>query len=112
MRTNMVALFGSAGFSVSVILVFWALIELMRIYLDQSVSTPARILFPFFVLIQPPYIGFIALDNVYLFYENKLATNADRRPTTWERILAIGPGYILPGIAVVVRVLMYAQGYE
>ena len=36
MRTNMVALFGSAGFSVSVILVFWALIELMRIYLGPE----------------------------------------------------------------------------
>jgi hypothetical protein len=75
-RTNMIALFGGVGFSISASLIFWSLVTLTKIFLDSNIVTLARLLYPLFALIQPAYLAFSALDNVYLF-EDKSPTQKE-----------------------------------
>lgn len=113
-RTNMVAVFGGMGFSISANLIFWGLVTLTKLFLDESISNLAIILYVVFSFIQPAFLGFSALDNIYMFPDKglshySLAFRPKPTPAQWRQVLI--PSYIPIFIAILIRILLYLIGF-
>lgn len=114
-RTNMAALFTGAAFGVSMNLVLWGLITIVKVYLDVEVVTIARLLFPIFAALQPLFLGYTALDNIFLFRkhhpndvynigcDSKIAPKNLWVPMRREWVAALAPSYLVFVVAIIVK---------
>ncbi len=96
-RTNTVVEFGAIGFSVSTSFVFWGLVSLIHIYLDDTVGTIAQGLFVVFSLLQPAFVSFSVFDNIVIFqknYPHLFPHNPCPAPTKLQWIVVVTAGFL------------------
>lgn len=112
-RTNMIALFGAAGFSVSISFVLWGLVSLIHIFLDKNVVTIAQGLYAIFSLLQPSFVCSVAFDNIYMFqrhHPDLFGGKTRPEPTFLQWFVVLMVGYFPILVAIGLRTFWWISG--
>lgn len=95
-RTNQMAFFAGAGFSLTISLLFWSIGAVLKAFLLEEVALFVYQIFPLFVIIHPIYVVASILDNIYIF--------DCRKPTLREYLISTVPSFLPILIALLLRI--------